>query len=187
MIHISKCLILAHSIPYSDFNTDSRARSKIYFWTSGQHFNPLQKWPLTSGIFRCDIKIKNLLLTSFSNFWSILPRFLCYRIHIIATCKENRGTAFRALWRVRNDNSSPQIPPFCSLWMGTRLPGRCLCLGVYRALPEPCDYYRWTAIYNTGCCTRKQSWNTRRGCKANRWDRGSWSKSTQWWSLDLDL
>lgn len=108
-------------------------------------FNLLQKWPFTSVISGCDIKIKNLLLTSFSNFWSILPRFLCYRIHIIATCKENRGIALTALGRVRNDNSSPQVPPLCSLWMGTRLPGRYLCQGVYRALPEPYDYYWWTA------------------------------------------
>lgn len=162
------------------FQHRDQGQEQNLVWTSGQHLIPYRNGHSFLGFLGCAIKMKNLLLTSFSNFWSILPRFLCYRIHIIATCKENRGTALRALWRVRNDNSPPQVPPLCSLWMGTRQPGRCLYQGIYRALPEPCECYWGTVTYNTGCCTRQQSWNTRRGCKANRWDRGSWSKSTQW-------
>lgn len=57
MIHISKCLILAHSIPYSDFNTEASGRSRIYFWTFGQYLIPYRNGHLFLGFLGCDIKI----------------------------------------------------------------------------------------------------------------------------------
>ena len=102
----------------------------LYFW---------------SAIQSCDMKIKNILLTPLCNFWSILPRFLCYRIHIISTYRETnhkdsaQSFVKRRWWQ--------QIPtgPINFLSSEEELPEIHLWQRVWCILPEPSEYHSQTS------------------------------------------
>jgi len=51
MLHVSKCLILAHSIPYSDFNRETEGQVQNLALNLWSALNPLQNLASASGIF----------------------------------------------------------------------------------------------------------------------------------------
>lgn len=135
------------------------------------------------------MKIKNILLTPLCNFWSILPRFLCYRIHIISTCRETIKTVLRALWREDDDNKSLQVPLIFSLQKRN-------CLKFTYGREFEASFQNHLSTTNrpatspckTGSYTMHKGWNSGRGCEARKGAKGNQSKFNQnWTSLDLDL